>query len=330
MLLITARITIFPPFRTCIKEGELYEPIEKELYSGGKVVVYPFEYLKKNTNIDTGNYVNNLRKIRIDITLPIESKIIDFAKREQQQPFLEMADKYLNLFLLHCKTKSGQFWWEPIFLNDSSMSQIWHEMQFVDKNDKLLYEEKGSNGGLFISGLGINKSVWDRIATDIISDTHPSMVDFHFEQARAGVFSKEVEIIVLNTAIALELYVSRFCNEYAKKIGKDDIIFKNYCDMPKYGGFVVRYFKKIIPYLTKKDLSLEESNKYLSIDYLFRTRNNIVHSGECNYKDDSNKINVLDHNKAKEFFWTAIDVMEWIRKIDVTIAEQLKCFIDIN
>lgn len=329
MLLITARITIFPPFRTCIKEGEVYEPIEKELYNGGKVVIYPFEYLKKNTNIDIGNYVDNFRKIRIDITLPIESEVINFAKKEQQQPFLEMVDKYLNIFLLHCKTKSGQFWWEPIFLKDSSMSQIWYEMQFVDKKDKLLYEEKGSKGGLFVSGLGINRSVWDRITTDIVSDTHPSMVDFYFEQARAGVFSKEIQLVVINSAFALEFYVSRFCDEYAKKIKKhDDPSFK--CFIENKYGFVDRYFKKIIPFLANKDLSKENNDRYWLIDYLFQTRNKIVHKGECYYKDKEGNECITDYSKAHEFFITTIDVMEWIREIDITIAEQLKCFIDIN
>ncbi|MFQ5964251.1 MAG: hypothetical protein ACE5KZ_08215 [Candidatus Scalinduaceae bacterium] len=329
MQLITARITIFPPFRTCIKEGELYEPIEKKLSSGGKVVVNPFEYLGTNTKIEIGNYVDNFRKIRIDITLPIESRGINFAKKKQQQPFLEMADKYLNLFLLHCKTKSGQFWWEPIFLNSFNRSQIWYEIQFIEEKGKLLYEEKGSTGGINPVGLEINKLIWDNISIDIENDTTLSMVDYYFEQARAGVFFKEIQLVVINSAFSFEFYVSRFCNEYAKKIRiQGDPSLRSFIEN-KY-GFVDRYFNKVIPFLANKDLCKEDSNKYWLIDYLFQTRNKIVHTGECYYKDKKGEKCITDYNKAHEFFLTTIDVMEWIRKIDSSIAEKLKCSIGIN
>jgi hypothetical protein len=218
MHLITAKIIVLLPFRVSIEEGASYQPIEKVLDNGGKVVIYPFEFMGNNPPpLTIRDYVSNFGKVRIDIILPINSGEINFSHRKQIRPFLEIANEYLNSFLLHCKTKSKQFWWQPIFLNGFNISQVWYEIQCNDEKNNILYTETGSMGGLPPVGVGINKLIWDRIATDIENGIHPSMIDFYFEQARTGVFSKDVPMIVINTAIALELYISRFCDEYAKK-----------------------------------------------------------------------------------------------------------------
>ncbi len=41
--LVTARIGVLLPFRTSVKEGDLYEPIAKTLDNNKKVTVYPLE-----------------------------------------------------------------------------------------------------------------------------------------------------------------------------------------------------------------------------------------------------------------------------------------------
>jgi hypothetical protein len=62
------------------------------------------------------------------------------------------------------------------------------------------------------------------------------------------------------------------------------------------------------------------------VDYLFRTRNNVVHSGKCKYRDDGNIEYNVDYGKAHEFFLATEYVMEWISTIDAIIAEQLRSF----
>lgn len=331
MFFVTARIAVSLPFRTSIKIGDFYEAIEKKLNDTAKLKIYPIEHEKTLTPIDGGNYVSNFRKIRIDVTLPVQSKEADFSSRELQRPFLEIATEYLNIFLAHCRTKSRQFWLHPIYLNDFNMSQIWYEVQYVEmENDaKILYEEKGSTGGLHPVGVGISKEIWDKIKNDIYHNIEPSIVDYHIEEARSAIFSKNVEMLIINIAVALEIFTSRFCLHYAKKIGKDTgICFTSL--FKSNDSFVIKNFKKLIPYLVSKDLSAENKDKYQLIDFLFRTRNKIVHEGKAFYKNDSGTEHIVDFEKSHEFFLAAIDVLEWMRKIDATVAEQLKCFIDIN
>lgn len=194
-------------------------------------------------------------------------------------------------------------------------------------NSEILYEEKGSTGGFHPIGVGINKLVWDRVKNNILHDIEPSIVDYHIEEARTAIFSKSIEVLIINIAIALEVFASRFCLEYARKISKEtDPYFK--CLSESQGSFIGNYFKKIIPYLTSKDLSIEQKDQFNQIDYLFRTRNKIIHEGKAFYKDDSGAKHNVDYKKAHQFFLSVIEVLEWFRNIDATIAEQLKCFID--
>lgn len=328
MFFVTARITISLPFRTSIKEGDLYEAIEKILDNGGRLKIYPLEYIESIIPLqrDIGSYVSNFRKIRIDVALPVESNEIDFSEREQQRPFLDIASHYLNMFLAHCRTKSKQFWLCPLYLNDFNMSQIWYKIQFVGSKSEILHEEKRSTGGLGPIGVGINKQVWDKIKNDIVHAIDPSIVDHHIEEARAAIFSKSLEILIINIAVALEVFTSRFCLEYARKIGKEtDPYFE--CLFKRQGNFIVNYFKNIIPYLTSKGLSTEHKDQYEQIDFLFRTRNKIVHDGKLFYKDDVGIEHSVDYKKAHQFFLSVIEVMGWLRNIDATIAENLKCFI---
>jgi hypothetical protein len=329
MFFVTARITISLPFRTSVKEGDRYEVIEKTLNGTARLKIYPLEYAGTITPLDRGNYVSNFRKIRMDVTLPVQSKETNFSSRDLQRPFLDIATHYLNMFLAHCRTKSMQFWLHPIYLTDFNMSQIWYEVQFVANNSEILYEEKGSTGGLHPAGVGINKEVWDKIKNDIVYDIGPNIVDYHIEEARTAIFSKSVEILIINIAVALEIFTSRFCLEYAKKIGKEtDICFKSLSESKD--AFTIKNFKKLIPYLVSKDLSAEDKNKYQLIDFLFRTRNKIVHEGKAFYRDDSDTEHIVDYDKSHEFFLAAIDILKWMRKIDDNIAEQLTCFIDIR
>ena len=329
MFFVTARITISLPFRTSIKEGDIYDAIEIKVNDTTRLKIYPLEYAGTITPRDRGNYVSNFRKIRIDVTLPVQSKKTDFSSRESHRPFLDIATHYLNMFLAHCRTKSMQFWLHSIYLIDFNMSQIWYEVQFVADNSEILYEEKGSTGGLHPVGVGINKEVWDKIKNDIVYNIEPSIVDYHIEEARTAIFSKSVEILIINIAVALEIFTSRFCLQYAQKIGKDtDICFISLFESKE--AFAVKNFKKLIPYLVSKDLSAEDKNTYKLIDFLFRTRNKIVHEGKTFYRDDSGTDHIIDYKKSHGFFLAAIDVLEWMRKIDVTVAEQLKCFIDIR
>ena len=322
--LVTAKVAVSLPFRTSIKEGELYEVIEKTLNNTAKVKIYPLEYVGTITQLEHGNYVSNFRKIKIDVTLPVSHQIIDYSEREFQRPFMDAANHYLNLFLLHCKTKSKQFWLVPLRLNDFNMSQFWYEVQFLGESNEILYEVKGTTGGLEPVGTGINKEVWDKIRNDIMHDVQPSIVDYHIEEARDAIFSQSIELLIINTAVAFEIFTSRFCFEYARKINKDSDPYLK-CILEGPTNFVVNYLKKIIPHLTSNKL---DTNHYDQIDYLFRTRNKIVHEGKSYYKDKRGVVCQVDVEKAKTFFLTVCEAMEWFRSIDSAVADQLKCFID--
>lgn len=318
---VTARIIVSLPFRTSVKEGDLYEAIEKKS-NDTALKIYPLEHEKTRTSIDKGHYVSTFRKIKIEVTLPVKSKEADFSSREIQRPFLDLATEYLNLFLAHCRAKSSQFWMHPIYLNASNMSQIWYEAQYLENDGKILYKESGSMGGLHPLGTGICKEIWDDIKNDIYHNIEPSIVDYHIEEARSAVFSKNVEMLIINIAVALEIFTSRFCLYYAQKNGKDtDTRFISLFDSRK--PFVITKFKKLIPYLASRNLSKEKINEYQLIDFLFRTRNKIVHEGETYYKDDSNSKHVVDFKKSHHFFLAALDVLNWIRKIDTAIAEKI-------
>lgn len=197
-------------------------------------------------------------------------------------------------------------------------------MQFLGESNEILYEMKGTTGGPEPIGTGINKEVWDKVKSDINHDVQPSIVDYHIEEARDAMFSQSIELLIINTAVALEVFTSRFCFEYAHKTQKDsDHYLQPILEGP--GNFVVNYFKKIIPYLTSKNLDIDH---YDQIDYLFRTRNKIVHEGRTYYNDKHGAACQVDAEKANRFFLSASEAMEWFRNIDSTIADELKCFID--
>jgi hypothetical protein len=325
---VTARLIVMLPFRISIKEGDLYETIEKKL-NDTNLKIYPLEYMQTHTSTEKGNYVSNFRKIKIDVTMPVKSTTADFSDREIQRPFLDLATEYLNIFLAHCRAKSKQFWLHPIYLNYSNMSQIWYEVQYFENDGKILFKENGSTGGLHPFGVGICKEIWDKIKNDLNHDIKPSIIDYHIEEARNAVFSKNIEKLIVNIAIALEIFTSRFCHYYAKINGKDtDASFISIVESKD--SFVVKNFKKLIPYLASKDLSAEKGNQYQFIDYLFRTRNKIVHEGEAYYKNDGGIKQIVDFEKSHEFFLSALSVLNWIRKIDTNIAEQLRYFVDKN
>jgi len=67
---------------------------------------------------------------------------------------------------------------------------------------------------------------------------------------------------------------------------------------------VVKNFKKLLPFLASKDLSAEKKKKYQLIDFLFRTRNKIVHEGEAYYKNDSGIKHIVDFKKSHDFFFS--------------------------
>ena len=91
----------------------------------------------------------------------------------------------------------------------------------------MLHEEQGTVGKGYGIGSGINKEVWDLITDNISKDIEPSIIDFHIDEARYALFSKNIKLWVINTAIALEIYISQFCTKFARKLGKDsDVAFE--------------------------------------------------------------------------------------------------------
>jgi len=324
---VTARITISLPYQIYIKEGDLYETI-KILDAARQVIIHPFEYSGSVNPVERGGgYGIRFRKIRVDVTLPAQSRNLDFSNSDQRLPFFDLATHYLNIFLEHCRTKSRQFWIHPVYLNGPNIKQAMYEVQFLTDKSEVLYGENNFVPGLVIFGVGINQQVWQKIKNDILHDIKHSIVNYHIEEARAAVFSKNVEILIINIAVALEIFVSRFCLQYAGKVGKEtDPYFK--CLSEKQGNFVFNYFKKIIPYLTSKDLRAEQKYQYDQLDYLFRTRNKIVHEGKSYYNDKKGTVQPVDNEKAHKFFLSVMEIMEWFRSIDFTIAEEINFFLD--
>jgi hypothetical protein len=321
---VTAKFAVLLPFRTSVKEGDPYEIIEKTRNNTIQVKIYPLEHIGTVAQTWAGQYVSSSMRARIDVTLPVAGDIRDFSEKESQRPFLETASHYLNLFLLHCKTKSKQFWLHPLLLNGFNMTHFQYEVQFVGDSGEVLYAVDALALGLEPLGVGINKEVWGQIKNDIISDIEPSIIDYHIEEARSAIFSESIQILLINTAVALEVFTSRFCFEYACKISKEnDPYFKQLTEGP--GNFAVNYFKKLIPYLTSKSLDID---KYDEIDYLFRARNKVVHEGKPFYNDKHGAVCFVDIERARRFFQSAIEIMEWLRTVDSPTADKLKCFID--
>lgn len=315
---VTAQITLPLPFRVTLKEGDSYRTIEKSLDSGGKVAIHPFENIGTLAEKDKDTYVSTYRKIRIDVTLPAEDMKADFSDLVTQLDFFRVADDFLERFLLGCKTKGRQFWWYPISLTNNIYEPPRYELQIVDNENNILYTQRGLSGQVFAVNGGVDQSVWESVSSEIIGDEHPSMVDFYLSQARTGVFTHDAQMIVINTAIAFEIFVSRFCEEYksAKGHNVDFLAFSE-------SGFVVKYLKKIIPALLGKDLSKELKEEYNQIDFLFRTRNSLVHSGKCRFKNDGGNEFDVDYERAHEFFIAALKVLSWLSAFDYPIAKRL-------
>jgi hypothetical protein len=159
------------PFKSDVREGDDYRPITKELENGGQIVIWPFEYLKERPrNINDGSIVQDDRKLRIDITLPLESIAINLPSNDQQQLFFAAANEYLNKFLLHCKTKGKQYWWTPLSLVPPSPVKFNYHVQWVDQNNRILGEYGSSVGSGIVLGIGIDKEIWDQTLADIVNE----------------------------------------------------------------------------------------------------------------------------------------------------------------
>ena len=327
MPLVTARITIGLPFRTIQKEGELYDIIEIKLDDGGMIKIYPLEDNNKRNKPNNKTYINKFRKLTIDTTLPVDSLQIDFSKHDVWIPFMDVSSRYINDFLQHCRTKTHQYWFHSIFLNGFNLSQIWFAIQFFETNsEKMIFEMRGSTGGTGFMGVGLNREIWDKIKDDLANGVRPHIVDFYLEEARDVLFEEKSDILVVNTAIAMEIFSSRFCFKYAQQSGKDtDHNFLNLLSH-SWGGIIDKNFGKLVPFLTNRELKSEDADKYDAMDYLFRTRNNIVHKGEMFYKDKyQNKI-IVGPAEASLFFRETLAVMEWLKNIDNNIANQIRYF----
>jgi hypothetical protein len=311
-----------------VKQGDSYQTIEKYFSDsdGKKVCIHPL-YRDKESKLDPGNFVNDYYKLSMDITLPMPDTAVDFSDCKQQRPFLEVCDEHLNLFLSHLRTRTRQFWIHRISFLQGLWGGFCYEIKYSDELGKVLHEEKGSHGGVFIAGMGLSRDAWDNIGRDIVYGRPPSVIDLFMEEARRAVFSRDKEALIINTAIALELFTKLFYDYYAEKGNKkekyDEILKRTRKD-----GFVVMYFQKVIPCLTEYSLLRDDKPTYVSIDHLFRARNIVVHrhTGSIIYKDDGGTDICVDFNLAHDFFMKCILVMEHLRQIDREAAESLKDF----
>lgn len=314
---ITAQFFFKWPFRIGVKVGDTYEPIAKTLKNGGSVSIYPFECSRDILDSEKGSVLNGYYKTRLNVTLPIDDKDTDFSDRSFQTYFIEIADAFLDRFMLGCKTKGNQFWWPPVSLRMSPFEQTYQEVHFVDETGTVLYSERGFRGPPMTLGGGIDQAVWENVANEIDSDTHPSIVDYFLTLARTALFSPDIQLLVVNTAIALEIFLTRFCRDYNFE-ETERILNEN-----ERSSFCVRYLKKIALELFGKDFSVESKDDYEKIDFLFRTRNSIVHDGLCKYKTDAAVAVQVDHEKSIAFFQAALRVMSWINTFDKGIAKKI-------
>jgi len=210
------------------------------------------------------------------------------------------------------------FWWPPVSLKQSPFERRYSEITFVDETDVVLYSEKGYSGSASsVFGSGINEAVWKNVASEIDCDAHPSIVDYFLTLARTALFSPDTQLLVLNTAIALEIFLKRFCEEYNS--AETAILLKENEKAP----FCVCYLKKIALGLFGKDFAVVSKEDYEKIDFLFRTRNSIVHRGLCIYKTDSSVEVQVDHEKSVAFFQAALRVISWISTFNKSIAKKI-------
>ena len=263
MKLITAKIDILLPFNTVVKEGDYYEPINILLGSSEKITIYPLEPYYSPEKEDFGKHSGKRRRIVIKISLLINSEDTDFNKRTNQKPFLSLADKYINMLIAQCKSKTGQFWWPRLEFGDFNTRRFRYVSQFINAEDgTVLYQESGTVDKVSVLGKGLHSEVWKKIKQEMESNKEPSIVDHYLVEGQSALFNRKLDIFAVNLAMAVEIFVSRYCLLIAKKLGKDnEAKFRGI--LSGKTGFVIKYFKKILPFLTQRIL-YKENKKTLS------------------------------------------------------------------
>lgn len=124
----------------------------------------------------------------------------------------------------------------------------------------------------------------------------------------------DVRRAVLDAAIAAELLVKRHLQE------KGGNIYKLLVEEHSLGFSIVHLYDKVLMCLDQRSLKRDNSAIYDTIDYLFRTRNQLVHNGKCRHKNKKGKWQNVGIKEATRFLEAVTWTFNWLS--DMKIAER--------
>jgi hypothetical protein len=253
------------------------------------------------------------RRIQIEITYheSPDSTGGPIEKWEERERLQSVALNVLNSFLRAVR-----------YLTRQLHVQTLTETEFMSCADPVFTDEGGESSVFLYANTGwpclmvldpaeasspINHSEIESVVANPESmDTTQSLLYDAFGFLETG----DVRRAVLEAAIAAEILIKQHISR------KGGPIYEFIVEEHGLSFSVTTLFDKVLSCLGECSLKSEDPHRYNTLDYLFRTRNQIAHTGKCGFRHNS-KWNLVGREKATEFLEVVKWVFGWLEGIDV-------------
>lgn len=271
-----------------------------------------------------------ISKVQLDITTTFEKDIPEIIENEKSRNLAHRA-KYFHeiersLYPIAYKIINQFIHFFKYYLKQPKLE--FFKESYHSFHDPKYYNEAGSiieTGSIRLMGTMYkpddylktgSKEFTSEFDNDFINYMKdPPKLELYKEilsDAQTAFFDKNYRRAILEMAISCEIATKHklfFENE------KTGLIFNYLEDKNKINVRVLELIDGASKYVFNKSFKETNKNDYNNIDFLFRTRNKIVHRGEMSFIDDNGKIH---HPDQKEIYkwWDSINkLFDWINQL---------------
>ena len=135
---------------------------------------------------------------------------------------------------------------------------------------------------------GLTGERWEEVRQDIASGAMSELCDEFIVDAKVALqLEQDANRAILYAAIACEIFIKEYSEKAAKEAGIDQPLWEYLTDRRLK---VLEYYDEILSLLKHRSLPKEEPDIYEQVEYLFRARNSIMHTGKPQYKDRNGQL----------------------------------------
>ena len=154
----------------------------------------------------------------------------------------------------------------------------------------------------------INQIVWEHICGDLASEFEPDLARTFLLDAQDEALSGNINIAIVCTAIACEIFTKRFISSKAK-INNNEIY--DYIIDSVHEISVVDLLHVPLKSLIRFSIKEKYSGLWKDLKRLFQARNNVAHVGKCYYMSKSGKTKTpVDHERTMLFIERVYELFE--------------------